>query len=60
MWGACVIDEVQDLDPTEDERRTRSEPDAKKSGRRNSKKDSEPKAGTESGLEDQPRRRTIQ
>ena len=50
MREACVIDEVQDLDSAEDERRTRSELDARKSGRRNNQHNSELQAGTKSGL----------
>ena len=50
MLGACVIDEVQDLDSAEGERRRKSELEDEKSGQRNPKKNSQPKADVEGGL----------
>ena len=55
MWGARVIDEVQDLDSADDKRGRKSGLEAKRSGQRNPQKSPEP----EGGLKDKPWRKRI-
>ena len=55
VWGALVIDEVQDIDSAEDEKRKRSELEAKKLAQRgNLRTTPDPKATAERALKDDP------
>ena len=61
VWGALVIDEVQDMDSAEDEKKKKSELEAKKWAQRGSLRTTpDPKATVERARKDRPWRKKIQ
>jgi hypothetical protein len=61
VWGACMIDEIQDVDAAEDEKKKKSELEAKRFAQRGNLRVSiDPKAVIENALKDKPWRKKIQ